>query len=93
VPANDLASLLGHRCQLMVNCTVCGGVHVHEGTVSLARQPGEIEVGGHAYPVGQVRAVVTLPEPDGFAIPRRVFDLAFLGGLALVAFNVFRFWL
>jgi hypothetical protein len=93
VRSRELNSLLGRRCQLMVHCPACGGTHVHEGTIALARSPGEIQVDGHSYALGQVRAVVTLPEPDGAMIPRRIFDLAFISGLVLAAFSALRFWL
>lgn len=85
--------MLGRRCQLMVQCSVCGGAHVHEGTVSLARQPGEIEVGGARFALRDVRAVLALPEPEGTVVPRRIVDLVLLGGLALAAFSALRFWL
>jgi hypothetical protein len=79
----------------MVRCGACGGSHVHEGTLSLARNPGEIEMGGHRYALLDVRALVALPEPDGHevAVPRSVFDLALLGGLALAAYTAARLWL
>ncbi len=74
----------------MVDCPACGGLHVHEGMVSLAREPGAIKVDGRSLPLGQVRAVLALPsqEAENSAIPRRLFDLAFLGGLALTAFTL-----
>jgi hypothetical protein len=89
----DLSPMLGRRCQLMVQCPTCGGTHVHEGTVSLSSLPGEIRVDGHTYSLGQVRAVLALTEPDDGAIPRRVFDLVFLSGVALAALSALRFWM
>jgi len=77
----------------MVQCNACGGVHVHEGTVSLAHQPGEIEVDGHRYALRDVRAVIALPEPEGAAIPRATFDLMLVGGLALAALSVLQLWM
>jgi hypothetical protein len=77
----------------MVECPACGGTHVHEGTIALSSRPGEILLDGHTYSLGQVRAVVTLPESDGVAIPRPVFDLVFLAGLALAAITALRFWM
>jgi hypothetical protein len=79
----------------MVHCGACGGSHVHEGTVSLAREPGEIEVDGHRLAVMDVRALVALPDQDGrdATIARSVFDLVLLGGLALAAHSAARLWL
>jgi hypothetical protein len=79
----------------MVRCGACGGSHVHEGTLSLARNPGEIEMDGHRYAVLDVRALVALPEPDGreVAISRSVFDLVLLGGLALAVYSAARLWI
>jgi hypothetical protein len=90
---HDLTALLGRRCQLMVDCSVCGGSHVHEGTVTLARQPGEIDVDGARYPLRDVRAVLALPEGESRTISRAMFDLVLLGGFALAAFSALRAWL
>jgi hypothetical protein len=89
----DITALIGQRCQLMVQCSVCGGAHVHEGTVSLARQPGEIEVGGARVTLDDVRAVLALPDAEGKVVSRKVFDLVLLGGFALAAFSALRFWI
>lgn len=77
----------------MVQCAACGGTHVHEGMMSLSPRPGEIEMDGRTYALGQVRAVLALPEADVPAIPRRVFDLALLSGVALAALSAFRLWM
>lgn len=77
----------------MVYCVACGGTHVHEGTISLSPRPGEIQIDGHTYPLGQVRAVLALPEPEQTAIPRAVFDLALFSGIALAALSAFRLWM
>jgi hypothetical protein len=92
VQTRELDSLLGHRCQLMVYCAACGGTHVHEGTISLSPRPGEIQIDGHTYPVGQVRAVLALSEPEGTAVPRATFDLVLLSGVALAALSALRLW-
>lgn len=93
VVTRELNSLLGHRCQLMVQCPACGGTHVHEGTVSLSSRPGEIQIDGRDYALGQVRAVLALSEPTGTEVPRRVFDLIFLSGIGLAALSAFRLWM
>lgn len=77
----------------MVQCPACGGTHVHEGTVSLASLPGEIQVDGHTYAVGQVRAALALSEPDKATISRRTYDLVLLSGVALAALSALRFWM
>jgi hypothetical protein len=77
----------------MVQCPACGGTHVHEGTVSLSSLPGEIQVDGHTYSVGQVRAVLALSEPDAATISRRMFDLVILSGVAFAALSALRFWM
>ncbi|MGE0544620.1 MAG: hypothetical protein AB7R89_31055 [Dehalococcoidia bacterium] len=77
----------------MVQCPACGGTHVHEGTVSLASLPGEIQVDGHTYALGQVRAVLALTEPERATISRRMYDLVVLSGVALAALSALRFWM
>lgn len=77
----------------MVHCPACGGTHVHEGTVSLSSLPGEIQVDGHTYSLGQVRAVLALSEPDEAAVSRRTFDLVFLAGVGFAALTALRFWM
>lgn len=77
----------------MVQCPACGGTHVHEGTVSLASLPGEIQVDGHTYAVGQVRAALALTEPEQVTISRRTFDLVLLSGIALAALSALRLWM
>ena len=89
---HELTALVGRYCQVMVDCPACGRLHVHEGTVSLAREPGAITVDGRSLPLGQVRAVLAVPpsENEGVGIPRRVVDLAFVGGLAFAALTLLR---
>ena len=89
---HDLTALVGRYCQVMIDCRACGRLHVHEGTVSLAREPGAIVVDGRSLPLGQVRALVAVPAPEleSAAIPRRLVDLAFVGGLALTALTLLR---
>jgi hypothetical protein len=90
----DIAPYLGRRCQMMVECPVCGGTHVHEGTLGVARQPGEVEVAGHAYSLGQIRALTPAPGAEPLdrtlAIPRPLFDLVWQAGLLLLGLSAAR---
>ncbi|MGE3597974.1 MAG: hypothetical protein AB7N70_20710 [Dehalococcoidia bacterium] len=61
--------------------------------MSLASLPGEIQVDGHTYALGQVRAVLALTEPERATISRRMYDLVVLSGVALAALSALRFWM
>lgn len=71
---HDLAPYLGRNCQVMVLCSTCGGQHTHTGTLSVAREPGEMHIGNARVGVQQIRALVDVPsiEPErgGIALPR-----------------------
>ena len=83
----DLSPFIGRHCQLMVDCDACGGTHVHEGTLALARQPGEVQLGGRSYPVHQIRALVDVPATEaaaeGITISMRAFQMLWQAGLLL----------
>lgn len=91
---HDITPYLGRRCRVMVDCAICGGTHVHEGTLSIARQPGAIAVGGHTYSLGQIRALATAPGadplPETRGVPRPLFDLVWQAGLLLMGLSAAR---
>lgn len=89
----EIAPYLGRRCRMMVQCPACGGTHVHEGKLDAAALPGEVRLDGHAYAVGQIRALTaTGPEPADHkrGIPRQVFDLLWQAGVLLMALSAAR---
>jgi len=93
---SEIAPYLGRRCRMMVQCPACGSTHVHEGTLNVAAQPGEVQLDGHAYAVGQIRALTAAgPEPadDRRGIPRPLFNLLWQAGLLLMALSAARAFL
>ena len=93
VPARDLSPFLGRRCQMMVQCTACGGTHVHEGTLAATGRPGELLVDGRSFPLTAIRALVTVSTPDAEPEPtisRGLYNLAWLSGIALAALTALR---
>ena len=93
MPACDLSSYLGRRCQMMVHCTACGGTHVHEGTLATTGRPGELLVDGRAFPLSAIRALVMVSTPDAEPEPtisRGLYNLVWLSGIALAALTALR---
>ena len=97
VRLQDILPYLGRRCQMMVCCDACGGVHVHEGTLAVARKPGEVQLDGRSFTLRQIRALVASPTMDATredaSISRRAFNLLWQAGVLLAALSAFRaFW-
>jgi hypothetical protein len=89
----EIAPYLGRRCRMMVQCPACGGTHVHEGTLDVAPLPGEVQLDGHAYAIGQIRALTSAGSEPGRrerGVPRPVFDLVWQAGLLLMALSAAR---
>lgn len=75
MPSREIAPYLGRRCQVMVSCPACGETHVHEGTLNAARQPGEVQLDGRAYPLSEIRALIASPgaeAPSAWRVSDRV---------------------
>jgi hypothetical protein len=79
----------------MVQCQACGGTHVHEGTLNVSRQPGEVQLGGQQFTLNQIRAlapapVLERPAESGVALPGWAFNLLLQAGIALTALSLLR---
>ena len=89
----DIGPYIGRRCQMMVQCRACGGTHVHEGTLDVARRPGEVQLDGYCFLLSEIRALVAAPLSEGdelrtVNLPRA--DLLWRALLLLAALSALR---
>ena len=45
----------------MVNCQACGRTHVHEGTLAVSHQAGEVQLNEQQFMLSQIRALAPVP--------------------------------
>jgi hypothetical protein len=90
MPLQDLTPYLGQRCQVMLDCAVCGRTHTHEGTLAISRRPGEFELGGHTFDLSQIRALHPTLEQrsDAIILSGRAVSLLWQAALLLAAFSL-----
>ena len=74
----------------MVNCQACGRTHVHEGTLAVSRQAGEVQLNEQKFMLSQIRALSAVPvldSSDGASISGRAFGLLWQVVLLLAALS------
>lgn len=91
---HDLSTYIGRRCRVVVHCPACGGLHTHEGTLAVSRRPGEVQLDGQQFTLGQIRAVSAVPgletSGDSLLISGRAFNLLLQAGALLATLTALR---